>query len=113
MTESPRSQRETAEYIDPTFEWTDAERNFLANDWHETMALTRGPAIAWLVKHGIREIEIYPFTTLHQKEYHLAFGPPKPKTCEIPWSSVEAFRARSLELTSLKDERLGKETFPS
>lgn len=92
---------------------TDLERNFFANHWHETMALTRGPAITWLVEQGIREREIYPFTTLHQREYHLAYGPPKPENCEIPWSSVEEFRGRSLELTPLMDEGLRKDTYPS
>jgi hypothetical protein len=54
MTESPRSQRATAEYVDPALELTDAERNFFANDWHETMALTRGPARSWPKGMGSR-----------------------------------------------------------
>ena len=77
---------------------TNPEKNFFANHWHETMALRAGSAITWLNGNGIRPNELYFFILQHQKEYHLAKGPPKPETCEIPWTSAEEFRARSEEL---------------
>lgn len=88
---------------------TAAEKNFWANFWHETMALTRGPAMTWLKENGIEEREVWPFTTLFQMEYGLILGSPKPDTCEIPWSSVEDFHARAQELSIPMDQRLGKD----
>ncbi|WP_437202096.1 hypothetical protein [Planctomicrobium sp. SH664] len=113
MTESPRSQRQTTENVGLRFELTDAERNFFANYWCETMALTLGPALSWLKENGIEVNAIYPFTTLFQKEIDLAFGPTQPDHCVTPWDSVEEFRARSEELRPLMDQPPAKKGSPS
>lgn len=113
MDESPHSQRETAEYVDRTLELTDAERNFFANYWCETMALTRGPALSWLKENGVEAPAIYPFTTLFQKGIDLASGPTKPDHCVIPWATVKEFRARSEELRPLMEQPPTKTGSPS
>lgn len=64
MSEPLNSQRESPRLPEPKSAPTEAERNFFAHYWHETLALTRGPAISWLVQNGIQTAEIYPFTTL-------------------------------------------------
>lgn len=107
------SQRETTPHGSPHLALTDAERNFFANYWHETMALTRGPAMAWLVENGIKVTGIYPFTTLFQQEYGLLPGLTKPDHCVIPWASVEEFWARSEELRPLMDQPQAERQSPS
>lgn len=82
---------------------TDAEKNFVANFWYETLALTLGPAMKWLRENRIDEREIVPFTVLFQREFGLD-GATRPRHCEVPWSSAEAFRARSEELRPLMDQ---------
>jgi hypothetical protein len=100
-------------YEIPYIALTDAEKNFFANYWYETMALTRGPALSWLAEHRIEVNDIYPFTTLFQKEIDLASEPTKPDQCVIPWSSAEAFRARSEELRPLMDQPSKETETPS
>lgn len=82
---------------------TDAEKNFVANFWYETLDLKLGPAMKWLRENRIDEREIAPFTVLFQREFGLNRAP-RPGHCDAPWSSAEAFRARSEELRPLMDQ---------
>jgi hypothetical protein len=91
---------------------TDPEKNFATNFWYETLDLKRGPAMKWLRENRIEEREIAPFTVLFQREFGLN-GAPRPGHCDIPWSSAEAFRARSEELRPLMDQPLRVTETPS
>jgi hypothetical protein len=84
---------------------TDTEKNFVANFWYETLDLTLGPAMKWLRENGIEEREIFPFTVLFQREFGLN-GAIRPGHCDVPWSSADAFRARTEELRLLMDQPL-------
>lgn len=96
MVESTHGQQ----VANPQGSMTDAEKNFVANFWYETLDLQLGPAMKWLRENGIEERELAPFTTLFQREFSLN-GSPRPEHCNFPWSSAGAFRARSEELRPL------------
>lgn len=91
---------------------TDAEKNFVANFWYETLDLKLGPAMKWLRENGVEEREIAPFTVLFQREFGLN-GSTRPRHCEVPWSSAEAFRARSEELRPLMGQPSRETEIPS
>lgn len=88
---------------------TQAERDFLDCYYHEIIDHTSGPATKWYRSLGIMPIELSNFWIIRQRELTQA-GLNEVSHAEMahPWTSIDEFRIRSLEVKREAEKELDK-----